>query len=159
MRSDDGTTMPTGRMARGAVAAAVGAALVLAVLAPPASAQQVPTATASVACRDDAGWISVEITTAFQSSFWITIDDVLVADGIVIDPPGGIRTYGPYADGDHTVVVDWDGNILDTTVSVACEPAPTTTTSTTSTTAPPVSVAPSTTIAPTPVVVAPAYTG
>ena len=146
------------RTARPVAAVVAGLALAVAVLAAPAGAQQAPTAEASVTCRDGAGWISVEIFTDFQSTFWITIDDELVADGIVIDPPGGIRTFGPYADGDHTVVVDWDGTILDTTVNVDCEPEPTTTT-TTSTTAPPSSLAPSTTVAAAPVVAAPAYTG
>lgn len=140
------------------VAAVAAAVLALVVVAVPASAQQVPTAEASTECRDGEGWISVEITTAFESTFWIEIDGVVVADGVVVTPPGGIQTFGPYANGDHTVVVDWDGNILDTTVNVDCQPATTTTTSTT-TTAPPASVSPSTTIAPQPVVVAPAYTG
>jgi hypothetical protein len=128
--------MTNDRKRRFRVPAAVGAALALAggtiaMVAFPGtvSAQTVPTASAEAVCTPDGGAIRVSIVDDVSDEYDIIIGEEVV-DSDVTDTDGGFYEYGPYADGEWTVIVDWiDGEetILDTVVTVDCAAAPPTT--------------------------------
>ncbi len=153
------------RPARVALAAGGASILVTAALMAPAGAGQPlpdPTASADVSCRNDEGYIHVSIVDDFSTTYDVVIGGIVV-DPAITDTDGGVNTYGPYADGDYLVEVEWldeEVNILEETVTIDCIPDGTTTTAApTTTTAPPEQVAPTTTAAPAPIAVQPTYTG
>lgn len=135
------------RLARVAVAAAVGGAVLTAGAGRLAAGElpAQPQASATSECRTGQGFILVTIIDSSEGDLYdVTIGETLVADNMG-STDGGSAAFGPYANGTYSVVVEWvsgEAEIFATDVVVSCV-APTTTLAPTTTTT---TVAPTTTI-------------